>query len=412
MKRSKLILLVSVLVLAMVLFCSCGSEECVHEFADGVCTACGTPDPDYVAPCAHEFADGICTACGEADPDYVPPCTHSFSGGACTACGEECKHTYDDGVCSVCGFECEHVYRGGVCAKCLKVCDHDYEEGVCNVCGFEDPDYVKIIGKRDPAKTYNILFIGNSFTYYNKMPSDLFAPMCAAAGYTVNVEAITKGGYYLDKFANPSDEKGALVYEALTTKSYDIVILQEQSLCPLSNPTRFYDGCRSLAALVKNNGAELWYYQSWGYKEGHEKLPNYGGTTAEMEKGLRAAYETIAEETGGKVIYAGSAMLDIYTNQNIEVYDADLYHPSAYGSALIAYTIFGAIFEGDPRELPYNVAGGNYVSSLLKEAAYKASVGRKRVLEAPEDLVIKDRPGSIIDPSELIGSKKKSELEP
>ena len=42
-----------------------------------------------------------------------------------------------------------------------------------------------------------ILFIGNSATYFNDMPTAIFAPMCEAAGYDVEVTAITKGGYCL-----------------------------------------------------------------------------------------------------------------------------------------------------------------------------------------------------------------------
>ena len=76
-----------------------------------------------------------------------------------------------------------------------------------------------------------VLFIGNSFTYYNDMPSTYFLSLAAKAGYRVRVTAITKGGYTLEKFADPADEQGKRVAEALDAKNagkYDYVVLQEQ----------------------------------------------------------------------------------------------------------------------------------------------------------------------------------------
>ena len=77
------------------------------------------------------------------------------------------------------------------------------------------------------------------------------------------------------------------------------------------------------AAMVKANGAELYLYATWGYKEGHEKLASSGGTTAAMEMKLRAAYTAIAKEVGAKVVYAGVAMLDIHQNTSINLYASE-----------------------------------------------------------------------------------------
>ena len=145
-----------------------------------------------------------------------------------------------------------------------------------------------------------ILFIGNSYTYYNDMPTAIFREFAVAAGHDVTVTAITKGAWTLEKFADPADEYGAKVHRALANEQYDYVILQEQSGRPIAKPEGFFDGSRDLAALVAENGAELWFYQTWGYKEGYSKLPTHGGTTEEMELMLRAAYDAIAEELGAK----------------------------------------------------------------------------------------------------------------
>ena len=41
-------------------------------------------------------------------------------------------------------------------------------------------------------KTYEILFIGNSYTYYNSTVPEEFRKIALSAGYTVNVDSVTK----------------------------------------------------------------------------------------------------------------------------------------------------------------------------------------------------------------------------
>jgi hypothetical protein len=225
---------------------------------------------------------------------------------------------------------------------------------------------------RDKETELKILFIGNSFTFFNDMPTKYFQNICGASGYKVNVEAITNGGHYLSKFADASDEYGAKVDKALKENKYDIVIIQEQSGCPIADPNRFFNGVRALAKKVKDNGAELYLFETWGYKEGYSKLVTHGGSTKIMEMKLRAAYTAIAEEVGAEVILAGVAMLDIHTQGKIEVYKDDLFHPSPKGSALVAYTIFAKVFMHDPRTVKYTCGVGESNSAAMKEAAYKA----------------------------------------
>ena len=234
---------------------------------------------------------------------------------------------------------------------------------------------------RDKETELKILFIGNSFTFFNDMPTKYFQNICGASGYKVSVESITNGGHYLSKFADASDEYGAKVDKALKENKYDIVIIQEQSGCPIADPNRFFNGVRALAKKVKDNGAELYLFETWGYKEGYSKLSSHGGSTKIMEMKLRAAYTAIAEEVGAEVILAGVAMLDIHTQGKIEVYRDDLFHPSAQGSALVAYTIFGKIFMEDARNVKYNCGMSAENAAAMKEAAYKAVFGDNPVVD-------------------------------
>ena len=223
-------------------------------------------------------------------------------------------------------------------------------------------------------KTYSILFIGNSYTYYNDMPTAIFNKFAEAAGYNVEVTAITKGAYTLTQFANPADEYGAKVEQALKgSKTYDFVILQEQSVRPATEDApAFYDAVRNLSDRIRNTGATPILYSTWGRKTGNSTLDTYGWTNESMTWKLAASYQAIGDELRIAVAHVGLAFYDIYTNQNpIDLYDADQSHPSYAGSYLSAATLFAKIFEVNPATVQYTGSLSEESASLLCEAARK-----------------------------------------
>ena len=232
----------------------------------------------------------------------------------------------------------------------------------------------KAFTPRSADQTMRVLFIGNSFTHYNELnrPNGIFANIAHEAGYTkVAVSTIYKGGYYLHQFLDETDTYGKQVLAALKSNvKYDIVVLQEQSAQPIANPADFYASCRDFKALIDQNGGEMWLYSTWGYKTGHNGLNKYGPTTQDMEMKLRAAYVAIGEELNVPVIYAGAAMTKSFEdNPGIDLYNADLKHPSPAGSYLIAWTMFGTMFGVDPATLTYNGAMSKADADALRAVA-------------------------------------------
>lgn len=206
-------------------------------------------------------------------------------------------------------------------------------------------------------KTYSILFIGNSYTKRNNMPTEIFAPMAKAAGYDVEVTAILNGGHKLLEFADPNDTFGAQVAEELSPKNYgkyDYVVIQEQSLRPVTDAGKFYDGARTLVKKIRALGAAPVLYSHWGRKTGSPDLIDLQLTNESMTWRLAAVGEAIGNELHMPVAYVGLAFFDIYTNEpEIELYDDDLYHPVYNGSYLAAATIFAKIFGVDPTTTCY-----------------------------------------------------------
>ena len=220
-------------------------------------------------------------------------------------------------------------------------------------------------------RTYSVLFIGNSYTFYNDMPTVYFENMAKACGYDVKVSSITKGAYTLEKFADPGDAYGKMVDTALSVPgTYDFVILQEQSMRPaIDTVDKFYAGARLLVEKIRAAEAQPVFYATWGRHTGNEKLTEYNMTSEEMTWKLAAAYAAIGEELDVPVIHVGLAFGDVYKNNQINLYSADGSHPSATGSYLAAMSLFCGIFGIDPVEAPFSGGASGEEDAVLRAAA-------------------------------------------
>ncbi len=215
-----------------------------------------------------------------------------------------------------------------------------------------------------------ILFIGNSFIYFNDMPEKLFKSIADSAGISVEVSSVTKGGCTLERFADKTDEYGARVEKLLAEDEFDAVILQEQSPRPISEPESFKCAVRALYSRIKKTGADVYLYATWGYESQHPKLSLYGDSTFDMEAKLRRSYREIADELDVTVCNVGMAMSYAYIAGCGSLYREDKYHPDLCGSILAAITIFSTVFKYDPMSLSISFEGiSDAEMSILKEAA-------------------------------------------
>ena len=231
----------------------------------------------------------------------------------------------------------------------------------------------------DKSKAYKILFIGNSYTYFNNMPARYFGEIMKAAGYKVKVFSQTKGGWTLLASSDPDDELGRTIDNLLSKQNFDFVVLQEQSMRPALNAEAFYTGVRRLEAKIRANGATPILYATWGRKQGSGDLTDYGLTAETMTWKLAAAYATIGRSLDIPVAHVGLAFWDIIQNQKgLTLHDPDLSHPSSEGSYLAALTIFARITGIDPTTVDYQGGVNPRIEPILKEAA------RKAVFETPE----------------------------
>ena len=224
----------------------------------------------------------------------------------------------------------------------------------------------------DKTTPYRVLFIGNSYTYYNEL-WDLFAQVAESGGYTVTADHVTQGGYYLDQFTNPADPFGKELSEKLAENRYDYVFIQEQSTCPFTNYERFEAAATQLHGMIVENGAQCVLYQTWARETGSPALSANRWTNKGMTEDLREAYETLGETLEVPVSPVGTAFYDVHTHhKDIDLYDADTTHPSPAGSYLAALCHYATVTGDDPRNVTFNAGESDETAAVLKEAAYNA----------------------------------------
>lgn len=190
----------------------------------------------------------------------------------------------------------------------------------------------------------NVLFIGNSYTFFSDMPDAIFAPMAQQAGYPCAVTAVTHGGYFLYQFADPENDEGKRLRETIAGNHYDAVVLQDHSVGPIFKRDEFEKAVGDLIALLDGQADQFVLYATWGRHPDSPDLARFGLTNPEMTEKLSKAYNEVGTRYGIKVAEVGKAFAERRTaHPEDELYDPDRTHPSKLGSTVAAETILREI---------------------------------------------------------------------
>lgn len=193
----------------------------------------------------------------------------------------------------------------------------------------------------------NILFIGNSFTYFNSMPS-MLSKMARENGIENHIEQITCGGYFLhDYIPGATRGKGSDVTYKLEEAHWDYVILQDQSSNPAVHPDEFLQVSKQLCDQINATGSKVVFYQTWAYRDGSEKLKKTELSYEQLYQGLKDAYEKAASDNGAMIVPVGTAFKSV--KDSVDLYREDDFHPNLKGSYLIACMFYRALFKTDKK---------------------------------------------------------------
>ena len=186
-----------------------------------------------------------------------------------------------------------------------------------------------------PAST-RILFIGNSFTYFNNGIDrylNSFAPSSKAS-------SVALGGYTLENHWNNNATQ-----QALHQGGWGYVVLQEQSQVPIFDPTGFHQFAVAFDRKIKAIGAKTILFMTWERPDSVSQ----GVTT----QNLASAYNNVGAELGAKVAPVGLAFArSLSEKPDLSLYNVDG-HPTIYGTYLATCVLYGTIFERSPEGNPY-----------------------------------------------------------
>jgi hypothetical protein len=203
--------------------------------------------------------------------------------------------------------------------------------------------------------TTKILFIGNSFSFFNNMPTT-FGELATEAGKTVFVDQSTPGGYTLQQHSVYQQ-----TLDKINSKDWDFVVLQEQSQLPSWYPereTQMYPYAILLDELIHQNNlcTETMFFMTWGHKNGDLGILQQGGTDSyeAMQQRLREGYTEIADSLSALISPVGMAWKTARQQLPLlNLYATDDYHPNAEGSYLAACVFYSSIFQDSLNSIPY-----------------------------------------------------------
>ncbi len=198
-----------------------------------------------------------------------------------------------------------------------------------------------------------VLFIGNSYTYFNNLPR-LIAALAESAheAQPLESEMFTVGGASLK-----SHWENRKAVDRIKQGHWDYVVLQEQSTlgpAPLLNgipqinaPETFYQYARLFDAEIKKAGAKTFFFLTWARRD-----------SPQNQVLLNDAYSSITKELNAEIAPVGVAWATAFKQRpDLELNQIDNAHPSSAGSYLAACVFYASFYGKSPEGLTSRILG-------------------------------------------------------
>jgi hypothetical protein len=169
---------------------------------------------------------------------------------------------------------------------------------------------------------FKILFVGNSFTFYNNgvdfhLQKMLDADASKDTSITYSIQKIAFSSYTLQAHYQDS-----LTQRKIRSDKWNRVVLQEQSTRPINNQSLFLEYARKLDVGIKKTNAKTVLYMTWAPKDS----PNDITTIA-------ASYTSVGSQINAQVVAAGMVWDAVQkANPQLNLYFSDNKHPSLSGT--------------------------------------------------------------------------------
>ena len=194
----------------------------------------------------------------------------------------------------------------------------------------------------------SVLFIGNSFTYYNDLPA-MIAALAREGGHKFVYQSETPGGCTFEK--HWKDGKALI---AINSRKWDFVVLQENSKRPFDAKDLMFEYGQKLNAEIIKQGGETLLYMTWAPPD------------SDKQPVITSAYQELAKELNAMVVPVGIVWnTAVHEHPEIGLFAEDNHHPSPAGTYLAACVFYASIYGSSPEGLSVNVTGVKEAEALL-----------------------------------------------
>lgn len=197
-----------------------------------------------------------------------------------------------------------------------------------------DPPTAPVIGSTLPGQPISVLFVGNSYTFYNDLPQMVRRMSVEAAQpRPLQVRDVTFGGASLQAHWQRGE-----VQQVIAGHHWDYVVIQDFSTMPVDDPDLTREYVRRVAAAAREAGAQPILYLTWARQ-----------ARPAMQDQLDSVYTELANETHALLAPVGQAWkraLAVSPQPRLFIEDGS--HPSYAGSYLAAAVFYSLIYDVQP----------------------------------------------------------------
>ena len=205
------------------------------------------------------------------------------------------------------------------------------------------------------AAPERVLFVGNSFTYYNNSLHNHYKRLVTASlpDNQNRVRSMTISGGKLYEHAG--------LQAMAESENWDIVILQGHSLGPIEGAEKFISAATEHAEVIRAAGAEPMLFMTWAYTD-----------RPEMTEVLDAAYSKLGEDLDAEVAPAGLAFEHVTRERPaLALRTNDKRHPSLAGTYLTACVFYASLQDRSPEGIEYTAGLEADVAAYLQSIAWE-----------------------------------------
>ena len=223
----------------------------------------------------------------------------------------------------------------------------------------------------------SILWVGNSYFYYNNSMHDRVRNIVRAAdpqarprAVSVTISASRLVWHDMESYFRPNGIGsyalvGDEIAPASSGRQYDTVIMMDCSQCPIHSQLRsvFHEYVKKHSDTIRKHGARPVLFMSWAYKD-----------KPKMTAQLAEQYTIAGNNNDALVIPAGLAFAKaIAKRPDLEFHQPDKTHPSLLGTYLAANTAYAALYRKSPVGNKYLAGIDPATAQFLQTVAWETA---------------------------------------